>query len=1004
MADPLSITVGVLSTINGVGKLFTTCVDLFNFFGDVRSYGKDHAILSTQLDIEKTLLLQWGQQVNLFDDVPDPRLSDPATTTAVVKALNCIKILLEDTEKLNSNYCLSQEIVLANEGYVAQSPSTISNFRLKNMLHLFPRFQQLISESEKQTSTVRKSLWVVFDKTKFGELLSQLDWFIRKLGELVPVRSTEQLVMAVEDLSSLSHDLEQLELVEDASRDSHPDWAEIASEMASVASVRPEAVSDAGSISDVAGTLSPANATTYPEHRPLRYQDPLTGTAREAESFYGRPAPGNSPDLTGRIPSHVTALKNDAERSKSENENTNRDRGSLGADITWRGIEVPDDGRPITIATGKKRRPSGKLSKSQHHSQTSFMVEIFEAGKGQDIPSRPSVRVKVHPSTSRKSGEKGDGEIAVTEAHGSRKPSYRRRISLGTDSPKQAVDVGSISSLSSLSEESRLAHHGVPIEVEVLPKEGTERSGTSISRTLQFIVPSSDISSMPADSMLEGNPPPVITRPERSRSLSREEVDEHSNLKTPIRKQSRSLSRERLTQKVLEKLANRPQEVSSSSRKFHGEKSSSQRGSKDHSDADAHSYDRLSSRQQEDASIITGAESSIHTNSALSGNRKSGDQISFKFATSKSSVDNPKLLDAFEDVLRRVIMPELKEVKKNKNRQRESRRKEAGLDSPSERNFRRRESSNSLSVEEDRRLRRKSKDRQLRNSAAGALVGGTLTVAALQHHDLRSSLAASPTIATGLLDNNHLLADEERQRRYESNLHHQHPIMRGLSPIQSVASYNMNPEIIETSLSTVHANTATVESATSQSGHKRRVDRSLQPEASRGKVDTFLDPGRTALNTSSLIIDRGDDPGRRRTAVKLAIASLKSKTPEELEAIELLLTQLLEETDFFEMQSGRTSEPQQGEGATSSLSFVPTASKLLSEFAATTATEPQFADHLTEGANETGASSVLCKDFEDRGIIASSASEFEALKAAIEEICHVAWRIDSSPLPFEQPS
>lgn len=336
MTDPFSIAVGVLSTINGAGKLFTTCVDLFNFFADVRSYGKDHAILLTQLDIEKTLLLQWGQRVNLLADVPDPRLSDPATTTAVVKALNCIKILLEDTEKLKSNYGLSQEIVLANEGYVAQSSSMISNSRLQNMLSLFPSFQQLILESQKQTSMARKSMWVVLDKTKFRELLSQLDWFIQKLRDLVPIKSTEQFDMTVEDLSSLSHNPKQLELVEDASRDNHPDWAEIASEMVSVASVLSETVGDAESISNIPGTWSQASAMTYPENRPLRYQGLPTGTARAAELSYDRPAPDDSPDLTVRVPSHVTALKNNAEGSKSED--TNRGGDSSGVDVTWRQI------------------------------------------------------------------------------------------------------------------------------------------------------------------------------------------------------------------------------------------------------------------------------------------------------------------------------------------------------------------------------------------------------------------------------------------------------------------------------------------------------------------------------------------------------------------------------------------------------------------------------------------------------------------------------------------
>jgi hypothetical protein len=643
---------------------------------------------------------------------------------------------------------------------------------------------------------------------------------------------------------------------------------------------------------------------------------------------------------------------------------------------------VPDDGRPITINTGKKRRTGGKLSKSsQHHSQTSLLIEYFEGGKGQDITSRPSVRVKVRPSASRKSGGKVDGEIVVTEARGSRKPSYRRHIPLGNDSLKQTVDAGSISSLSSLSEGSHAAHRGAPIEVEFLQKEGSELSGTSVSKTPRFIVPSSDISSMPADSMLEGNPPPVATRPDRSRSLSREEIIEHNTLQAPARRRSRSLSRERMTQKILEKLANRPREASSGSQKRHEDKSSTRSGSRGISEPDAHSRTRLSGKQRENESMLTGGESSVHTNSALSVNRKSGDQISFRSGTSRSSVNNPKLLDAFEDVLRRVIMPELKELKRDKkvaanrskfekilnqsdvsgssasqevivqrkvskhgsapdmktrsssgkgssgSRRRESRRREEEPESPSERSFRRRESGESLTHEEDRSQRRKSKDHRLQNLAAGALVGGALTAAALEHHDsptslerrerrrkqsksrsrsasiaeseeifdkhgvppmpmrsdietdlTRSSLLsdqtatvsaprefgqisqgspkevvssafrevsspasrtptrtpvdlrkglgtyhgnlsnrdlssyqretqdihddrrldigevsrASPAAASGSLSTNHLLADEERQRRYESNLHHQHPIRRGLSPIQSVASYNMS--------------------------------------------------------------------------------------------------------------------------------------------------------------------------------------------------------------------
>ena len=88
---------------------------------------------------------------------------------------------------------------------------------------------------------------------------------------------------------------------------------------------------------------------------------------------------------------------------------------------------IPEDGTPITLPTGRKRSTSGKLTQSSH-SQTSLLIEYFEAGTGQNVKSRPSVRVKVHPSGSRKDKDKQEGEVVVTESRGDRKPSFRRRL------------------------------------------------------------------------------------------------------------------------------------------------------------------------------------------------------------------------------------------------------------------------------------------------------------------------------------------------------------------------------------------------------------------------------------------------------------------------------------------------------------------------------------------------------------------------------------------------
>ena len=467
---------------------------------------------------------------------------------------------------------------------------------------------------------------------------------------------------------------------------------------------------------------------------------------------------------------------------------------------------IPDDGSPITVTTSKKRSTSGKLTKSHHHSQTSLLIEYFEGGKGPNLTSRPSVKVKVTPSAARKLKDKHDGHLVVTEAHGPRKTSYSRRISLATDSPIQAAGEESGSSLTSVGENVHSPSKGPPVEIEILHGNISDLSGSSVSREARYIVPPSDISSMPPDSMLDGNAQPplhvprTMTGADRSRSASREMVMDTDMLKTPSRRRSRSLSRERLRQKVIQKLGDKHRETGSGSRRKHSDKSRSRSVSKEVLETDSKSSRTRSRRHREDESLTTGADSTLITNSLLSANRKSGDQYSFRSGTSKSSINNPKLLETVEDAIRRLILPELKELKKdqkvassrsklnndpspvrvsgssvsrdevvrrvskhesatemkhkllscdskdsvelpsNSSGPRERRQKDVDLDSISDRSYRRRESGDSVSIDGSKTRRKSSKEHRLRDAAAGAIVGGALTAAALKRHESKSSV------------------------------------------------------------------------------------------------------------------------------------------------------------------------------------------------------------------------------------------------------------------------
>ena len=489
----------------------------------------------------------------------------------------------------------------------------------------------------------------------------------------------------------------------------------------------------------------------------------------------------------------------------------------LATDISRRtdrtSYSIPEDGSPITISTKKKREQrdkdhEGTLSRAAHQSQTSLLIEYFEGGKGPNVHSRPSVRVKVTPSAARKIKDTNE-HIQITEAGGHRKPSYTRRISLGpkTTGDKQiteSADEKSISSYISAEEESSLAGRYPPVEIEVMPRDqGSDLSGGHGPLEQRYIQQNpSEISSMPPDSMLEGNPGNVTPRRNRSRSTSKDATMAITDtLKTPSRRRSRSLSRERIAQKAIEKIVSKPREVSSSKRR-HGSKSRSRSASNEQVVENLKSPRRRSSRHHQEDEFVSGAESSLLTSHA-SPRRKSGDQYSFRSGTSKSSITNPKLLETVEDAIRRLILPELTTLKEEQKLQQNRNKFERGnrdsiasggspsrtdltrrvskhasapdvkvrpkvvlnrdennagtilsgnsikgrkeskrdkvLDSPSERSFER-DMSEETVIRDDGKGQRSKDGHHLRDTAVGGIVGGALTAAALRHHDSKSSV------------------------------------------------------------------------------------------------------------------------------------------------------------------------------------------------------------------------------------------------------------------------
>jgi hypothetical protein len=318
---------------------------------------------------------------------------------------------------------------------------------------------------------------------------------------------------------------------------------------------------------------------------------------------------------------------------------------------------IPEDGTPVTLKTR-----GHKASRSQ----TSLLIEYFEGGKETNkgtTDRKPSVRVRLTPSKNRK-----NDHIQITETKSSRKASLTRRAARAEqDNMIDRDDAKSLSSYASATEESNVSRN--PIEVEI------DRSGVHRRRRpASPLIPAADnsklsyapgsmseISAIPTDSFLDGSGPSKTSASKRSKSPSRA-----ADMLTGA---TAGLAAAALADKVRSKgqkervVIPKTRDRESSERKH---RSSRSRTSSVSERDGVKSPKRRSSRGHQE-SAISAVESSV-LSSALTGSNASYDQRSVRSGASKSSINNPKLLETVEDAIRRLILPELNALKREQSR------------------------------------------------------------------------------------------------------------------------------------------------------------------------------------------------------------------------------------------------------------------------------------------------------------------------------------------------
>ncbi|MCJ1473406.1 hypothetical protein MMC13_002057 [Lambiella insularis] len=224
MAEAAGLTIGIVA----LASLFSTCVECWDYIDRGRSHGRDYEILATQLDIEKTRFLLWGQTIGLLDVDGvgrDSTLDSPSVEKTIERCLHNIHKIFTDSDALVNRYGMQELDPLTT---TPMSSKVASSHSLQTFKESWTKFQARVKGVQRQSSFLRKTRWAIRDRAQFDLLLGDLRQLISGLKDITDSRSNQQLQQRalMEELESLP--LEDLIRVKEATRGLHDDISDAA--------------------------------------------------------------------------------------------------------------------------------------------------------------------------------------------------------------------------------------------------------------------------------------------------------------------------------------------------------------------------------------------------------------------------------------------------------------------------------------------------------------------------------------------------------------------------------------------------------------------------------------------------------------------------------------------------------------------------------------------------------------------------------------------------------
>ncbi|KAM0715092.1 hypothetical protein Q7P37_009557 [Cladosporium fusiforme] len=168
MAEAAGLAVGAIA----LASLFTTCIELLDYFELGQRYEDDYDLACTKINLLQARLSTWGQVTQIQEPGREhPSLRDPSNRIAVSSSLITLRTILSNTDDLRKKYEFFQE----KHGF-AKRPCRPQR----------PAFLSL--------SLRRRTTWSIRDKGKFDRFIVDMNFLVENIEKVTECTTRTRFV------------------------------------------------------------------------------------------------------------------------------------------------------------------------------------------------------------------------------------------------------------------------------------------------------------------------------------------------------------------------------------------------------------------------------------------------------------------------------------------------------------------------------------------------------------------------------------------------------------------------------------------------------------------------------------------------------------------------------------------------------------------------------------------------------------------------------------------